>query len=236
MTKIWGCVIVYNNADYLRATLESIKILCDGIIIIDGKYEAYPGKYHYSTDGSYDIILDFIETWKNDVDITFIPAKLWKTQVEKRNAYLEHDEIDVGDWLFVIDGDEALICRNAEDTRKELAELYHQGRALVRISNYSDRFRFFVKTEGMRYEGYHWNVIDPATGENVNDLVDAAQHIYGKPIKTAEIAHFKHQRHPQVKRDKEAFYIHRKPIEDPHIQIDMYNKALKLQAEGKLDE
>ena len=236
--KIWACISVYNNEYYLRSTLVSIKYLCDGVIIVDGKYTTYPGTSHNSTDGTLEIIRSFRYHWNDffDEGIHFIPTPGlgWKTQVEKRNAYLE--KVPVGDWVFVIDADEILLNRNWKDTVQELEPLYDQGRALIKITNYSDRFRLFVKKEGMKYEGYHWNILDPKTGKNVNDLVDASMHLYGKPMKSLELIHMKWQRSNRVFADKELFYEARRPIEEPHVLKDMHDKALQMKEDGTLEE
>lgn len=231
--KIWACYVVYNNADYLGASFESLIRFVDYIIVIDGRYQTYPAYNNtdWSTDGTNEIIHDYLLKYDNIICVP-CPVGGWETQVQKRNAYLSR--VPVGDWILVNDGDEILSCRDWPAARKEIDECYEDGRALVSVRYYSDRFRLFVKTEGMAYKDYHWNV-DDGNGRNIVNLVEAATYAK-KPIKNMTTIHMKHQREERVIKDKEIFYKNRKPIEDPHIMRDMVKQAKQMKEDGVFDE
>lgn len=101
--KVAAILNVYNDADFLERTLESLKEKVDPelIIIADGAYEKFPHTWAQSTDGTYNIA-------KKEADI-FMKCGMdspWKGEANKRNALLS--AVPQGWWALRIDGDEEI--------------------------------------------------------------------------------------------------------------------------------
>lgn len=105
MNEIYACYIVYNEADKIAMSLISIVPHVDKVVIIDGAFAHVNFVHPESTDGTKEIAeklcgkkLIWVDCPK-DGD-KYIP---WKTQVEKRNAYLRR--VPLNSWFIIVDAD-----------------------------------------------------------------------------------------------------------------------------------
>ncbi|OLS20368.1 MAG: hypothetical protein HeimC3_41070 [Candidatus Heimdallarchaeota archaeon LC_3] len=94
---IKACIITLNDDPTLEWTISSLIGYVDEIIAIDGPWA------NYSNDlGSTDGTLPILEKY----GVNIIEGR-WKTEVDKRNAYV--NACNTNDWILVIDADEILI-------------------------------------------------------------------------------------------------------------------------------
>jgi hypothetical protein len=88
---------VYNEEELIGDAIRSLIKVCDQIIVVDGAYEGFPliNGSHRSTDYTLKIA--------GNLGCKIIRAgeKLWKSQVQKRNAYMIFDG-----WGIMLDADE----------------------------------------------------------------------------------------------------------------------------------
>lgn len=218
-SKIWACYIVYNNVDYLRASLETVLPYVDRAIVVDGRYRTYPGDEWHSTDGTLDIIKDMGDK------VTLVPAQEWESQVEKRNVYM--DMVPNGDWIFVIDGDE-LMFGNNKQLKNEIAQLdskiirFRQENVdgSVRI-----RAKLFKKEEGLRYRGYHFNINTPTDHRSWKSIL-----AYEAPIvNCTKFIHLSTDiREETVKENKQTFYDMRRASETPEWMFDQQIEYFRM--------
>ena len=94
--KLIACFNIYNEAAVLEEALQAVKGKVDKIIVVDGAYEKFPHQIPYSTDGSIEIAVRY-------ADELISPRKAWKSEIEKRNAYLIGKP---GDVYLTLDGHE----------------------------------------------------------------------------------------------------------------------------------
>lgn len=162
----------YNEAQFIAATLTSLRGAVDDIVLVDGAYELYYRHYRqfeprakpYSTDGS----LEIIQTIKDlpPTRILHCPGeKPWLNQIVKLNAMI--DAVPEGEWFLIIDGDEMILG----DFPAALKEIQDSGCIvgrvpLVNLGADVDRLfyfwhpRIFLKYRGMHYSGTHWQLRD----------------------------------------------------------------------------
>ena len=121
MNKIYACYIVYNEADKIALSLNSIISYVDKVVMVDGAFKHFKHTYPESTDDTKEIAekicgdkLIWIDCPKNNDK--YIP---WENQVDKRNAYLEN--IPLNAWFYVMDSD-VIVTGNIEKLFNELRE------------------------------------------------------------------------------------------------------------------
>lgn len=164
--------MLYNDRTFLAATLESVMPHVDGIIICDGAYKLYyetmlkhnSKAKSWSTDGSLKII-KLIRGKPKTLVIPPPDGKAWLNQLVKREAMLA--AVPVDDWFLGIDADEVLMGKPDEAIKAFMQSgcvvgqtpLYHAGLDIDRLHPYWHP-RFFMKMEGMHYEGTHWQLRD----------------------------------------------------------------------------
>jgi hypothetical protein len=105
MNEIYACYIVYNEADKIAISLNSILPYVDKVIIIDGAFEDFKHDNPQSTDGTKEIAEKICGNKLIWVDCPkkkdkYIP---WILESEKREAYLKY--IPVGAWFYILDAD-----------------------------------------------------------------------------------------------------------------------------------
>lgn len=94
-------ICAYQEQSLLPGCLASLEGKVDRIVLVDGRYENFPGKGATSTDKTVEIARAF------GAEIILPPNnQLWPDQPTKRSAYLVGKE---GDWYLRIDADERLI-------------------------------------------------------------------------------------------------------------------------------
>ena len=147
---IIGCLIFYNEEQFLSDWYKNLSPHVDRIVAIDGRFEDYPGVAVYSTDGSYAILGD-----KPDVT-SICPAMAWPSQQLKRTAYLVGAP---GDWYVVVDADEML--ENGSSLRDEIDSLEgtpHEFAQIKVVGHGADRLagRVFRHQDGLQYLHRHF--------------------------------------------------------------------------------
>jgi len=98
---VYACYAVLDNALTLHDSLNSILPHVEKIIAVDGAWKGFPHACVSSTDFTKEI---FHELCGDKLIWVDAKKKAWTSQIEKRNEYLKY--IPVGEWFFIIDGDE----------------------------------------------------------------------------------------------------------------------------------
>jgi glycosyltransferase involved in cell wall biosynthesis len=111
MTLLSGVIITYNEADRLEATLESIKEICDEIVVIDS--------------GSTDETISIAERFNCKI----FTKKFEGYGVQKQFAI----EKASNDWVLVIDADEVVSIPLANEIKSVLTNPTFEGYYLPRI-------------------------------------------------------------------------------------------------------
>ncbi|MHA2312696.1 MAG: hypothetical protein ACXADF_14490 [Candidatus Thorarchaeota archaeon] len=102
--RVIGHVSFFNEADNILRCLESIIDFCDVIVCIDGAYKRFPHEEPYSTDGSIELIQEFMKTIPASKQFVLREVEEpWDTEVAKRNIFLEYGV--PGDWYLIADAD-----------------------------------------------------------------------------------------------------------------------------------
>jgi glycosyltransferase involved in cell wall biosynthesis len=171
--KIHCLVCTYNDHVALPLTLDSVKDVCDSIIIADGAYKTYYDVYKafdssvrpWSTDGTLEII-KALEPHLPPVKLIGAPnGKPWPNQVVKRNALV--DAVPTQDWFLVLDSDELFYG----DIEAGVNEIMASGCVCGRVPLYNVGLeiegwlpfwhpRIFMKLPGMHYWRKHWLLSD----------------------------------------------------------------------------
>lgn len=101
--KIVACMIAFNGMPFFPAAVDAIAPYVDCMLICYGPQQEF---MHISPDDTAHIIWNIDHKYKNTQFYT--TERMWKSETEQRNAYLQliRDEIPDCDWLWVIDSDE----------------------------------------------------------------------------------------------------------------------------------
>ena len=102
MTQIVACYVACNEEAQIAESLRSVKAYVDRYVIVDSVFAASPVAGTHSTDRTREIC----ERVCAPVPLTYIESGERLHQDVARNLYLE--QLDDGDWVFVIDGDEVM--------------------------------------------------------------------------------------------------------------------------------
>ncbi len=216
--KIHALICVYNDHVALPFALDSVKDVCDSIIVADGAYDLYYKHYRkydknakpWSTDGT----LEILKSIPNLPPITLIECpngKPWKNQVVKRNALL--NAVPIKDWFLILDSDEMFYG----SVKKGVWEIMTSGCIAGRVALYNVGLdisglipfwhpRIFLKLPGMHYQRKHWLLCDWA--ERVIE-VDYPVHATDSFV----LAHFK------------VFKDHRRLAPHMSYMVDMSSKG-----------
>jgi len=205
-----ACIITYEDAQFIAATLFSIAPHVDRIIVIDGAYRNFPHDVHLSVDGSMEIADTVLKRCFPHVEAVFIStSEPWTSEAEKRNAYL--NRLRDGEWFIVLDGDEMLVG----DVKAGLKEIQASGKDAGRIPVYELREsmsiikhvnnipRVIRFNPTMRYVKHHSNLIDERGP--VNFMAGRAHY-----TEKFGILHFSHLRLPERKRRKEIYGVYQR--------------------------
>ena len=192
--SIVACIITYDDFPLIADCIESIISKVDKIVVIDGKYRDFPGKYKCSSDGTIEylarvqkdnkIVLRFV----SDVD-----------EVTKRNIYFQY--LKDGDVCLNIDADEVLIG-SLPDLKADIG--------LVRIGEDGDRRRhrrtnrLFRYKPGLHYWGKHTMLLDK--DDRVFAHLDKVGKGYTVQDNRVEFLHNNHKRPDSRVKDKKEYY------------------------------
>lgn len=103
--------------DLLRQCVRGASVICDRIVAADGAYELIHDRKPISPKAQKRAIAD--EAKKCGLKVSFVPPRLWKGQVEKRNAVLR-EACKGSDWVMILDADWK-ITGDREAIREEIA-------------------------------------------------------------------------------------------------------------------
>jgi len=166
MAKLHAIINVYNGAETILTTLESLLGKVDNVFVLDGRWigvEGVYGNHLHSTDGTVRCVGKFAKKHMNEISIMIILADKSMHQVESRQFLL--DIIPEGDWILVIDSDELMIWtddfKKILETTKEKAFAIYGKNPRIKLGS----LRFVKKTKNMRYGKNHRIIINDDDGE-----------------------------------------------------------------------
>lgn len=140
--------MVFNCDEVILDALKDLDGKVDEIHCYDGRwaYMHYTNEPH-STDKTKTIIEEFAKTSKSKIKYEKLPSSMWES--DARTMSLK--DVEIGDWVMVLDSDERLIEWN-ENIRIELEK---SNKPCYTVNwEYKTSFkvcRFFKKVEGMKY-------------------------------------------------------------------------------------
>jgi glycosyltransferase involved in cell wall biosynthesis len=154
--KIICIMPVYNCADVILASLQSIDGKVDEIRCFDGRWVGHEGS-DYSTDLTERIIKIFGEHSRSKVFYNkVLPMREW----ESKNKMIEN--IEDGDWIYFHDSDEVILeWENVRETLNYSIEgayrvCCHMFKSYAAVPN----AKFFKKTEGVHFDRNHREIFD----------------------------------------------------------------------------
>jgi len=173
--KIHCLISTYNDHVTLPMALDSVRDVCDSIIIADGAYQRYYKNFvkydksakPWSTDGTLEL-LKILQPNLPPIKLIQCPdGKPWMNQTVKRTALL--DAVPDKDWFIILDCDEMMFG----DAKGAVEEVLSSGciagfMPLFNVGLDVSGFymfwhpRIFLKLPGMHYERKHWNLCDYA--------------------------------------------------------------------------
>ncbi len=141
--KIAAAICWYDESlEFLTRCVSSLDGLVDEVVAVDGAWSLFEGATASDEAQGW-----AIKAAAERIGIgcrIVVPARLWRSQVEKRAAVMAHAGRDA-DWVFVIDADEYVARADAASSR-ELLEATDAVTATVTIENLH---------RGEQMPGYH---------------------------------------------------------------------------------
>ena len=102
--------IFFNEKDFIIPSIKSVYDFADKIILVEGKDKVFESSHinGLSSDGSTELVKEFIEKEDKDHKIVYIPLGLVNSKKELRQAYLDYAQknYDENAWILVLDADE----------------------------------------------------------------------------------------------------------------------------------
>jgi glycosyltransferase involved in cell wall biosynthesis len=143
-----GCIIFYDEKDFIEACIEHLIDKVDRIVAVDGAYKKFPHDQPFSTDGTLEIINELQAKYPGRIEV-IENDKAWDNEVDKRNAYLVGQD---GDYYIAIDCDEM-----AEGTFEGIESKDDWQLELFRMDGVHPYlvYRIFKHRPGIRYFGCH---------------------------------------------------------------------------------
>lgn len=139
--------MVFNCGEVILDALKSIDGRVDEIHCFDSRWNSlYDINFPHSTDDTKSIIENFALTSKSKVKYKELPSPLWESHART----LSIEDIEEGDWVFVLDSDERIIewdtnIRSILEQSNELAYYIFMDKSFFSVC------RFFKKTKEMKY-------------------------------------------------------------------------------------
>jgi len=188
------CYIVYNEADFIRKSLDSVLPFADRIVVVEGRIKGYPFESEYSTDGT----LDILDEYSDKCNLVRIHAKDL-TQQEMRDLYLCGKE---GDTYFILDGDEVLETEQNIKEQIKKGIVYWLWSVDAITQKRQTAIRVFPHIPGIRHH--------PSIG-GAGYLVDAMcrplhYSLTTQELEGARIIHYTNMRSDERKRAKEKYW------------------------------
>jgi len=142
---VQACYCIYNEAEHIEKSLNSIVDFVDKVVVVDGPFLGYPSVSLQSDDGTLDILKQY-----KKVQVIHVPRRM--RQPEKRSLYFTEDV----DWYFIIDGDEIAVGDVAAGF-EYVKSLEDKGALVeVKLRTVPTLYMRFVKYQpGLHYHGVH---------------------------------------------------------------------------------
>ena len=161
---VTACYVVWNEASHIAESIRSVKAYVDRFVVVDGAFSTNPIGRGPSTDGTR----AEVERACGTTSLKYIIPSISLLEHEARNWALS--EVDAGDWVLVLDGDEifygdfAKVRDSAVDVALSIytTAVLFEGNADMMdeeayqtnpvISTAGQQPRFFRKTSGTLYQ------------------------------------------------------------------------------------
>lgn len=185
-------MITYNDYPLVKRAVESVIDYVDRAIIIDGRFNDFPGESDVSTDGT-------IEYLRSLDKVTTVIAT-GHDEIEKRNLYLVGDR---NDWYLHLDADEEWTGDppHPPDGADACIVPLERGRP----THHMERVRLFRHVPGCHYHKKHYWLKD-GQGRTFA-LLDKVGNAYrGAQLKGSVIKHHDHERDPVRQSQKKTYY------------------------------
>ncbi len=120
---IYGFMSIYDEKEHVASAIESLKLICDKILILDGTPKDFPAKPDrrsyadspQSTDETIEIIKD-LQARGYPIEL-FKSKEVWQNEAEKKNYLL--NKIPSNSKVIQLDGDEELrLLATPQDVKK----------------------------------------------------------------------------------------------------------------------
>lgn len=204
---VQGCVICFNDTPALiERCLKSIRDKVDTVLVVDGAFATYPHESPKSTDGT-------LEKAKEYADEVIERDDAWRSQMDKRNAYLTLKSVK--DYYLWLDTDEYF-----EGDLPPLKEDFYAIPVITDgITEY--QVRCFRQQKGLRYKKKHsWLWLD---GNIVSQ--DACNDNIVK-LDTCRIIHTPNARTEEKIADDTAYIKER---DDNNTEGDVISQIVKIE-------
>jgi len=179
MTEIVGCICTYNSAETIEKTYNSIRLLVDRVVFIDGLMpevwskrnpgETLPGPPYNSQDRTLEIC--------SKLGKCIVASQSpWKDETEARNKFWS--EVGDGNWAFIIDSDEILSINDDNGIKGWRASILKEEAPAIQVTMKQTgskitrpMVRLYKVQNGIHYyEGNHAHVTD----QNNRDITSMA--------------------------------------------------------------
>ena len=140
---LYACIITYNDYPLIKKTVESVENQVEKIIAVDGKYNEFPGRFRFSTDGTREYLLAHQKvTLFECADVS---------QIEKRNKALHACES--AKYVLFLDADEELIGE-IQQPKADVVQVPHC--AAHRVHSVIHRNRIIRNIPGLHFKDKHY--------------------------------------------------------------------------------
>jgi hypothetical protein len=202
------------DPDWLERCILSLELLqCDRLIALHGAYSLYPGASPKCSPDE----LRAVAVAANVAGVkctSILPAKVWDSEIEKRNFLFElaEQEARPQDWYFVVDADE-FVTHAPRDLRERLnatpfdvaaVELKEPGHPLGTMV-YPTHPKFFRAIPGLRAVKDHFTYTTPDGRKLWGNA--KTQHLEPRAdLSTVKVEHHNQLRHPDRRRAAMQYY------------------------------
>jgi len=150
--RINAIVMTYNSMSTLDRCIMSLNGRADRILVVDGRYQGFPGKYNSSKDGTVEWILDYQSKADSEVLLYVYPDDIEPVyEYEKRS--LSMALVPIGEWILFVDSDEE-VTQWPGDPDFELHGICYK------IWGISGKYGMYRRLPGLRFtENPHCRVV-----------------------------------------------------------------------------
>lgn len=205
--KLIACYSVFNEEQFLRASLSLIEPFVDKIWLVDGPYANFAHDEDHSTDLTLEIISNFKKRFPDKVEL--LASCVFANQIVKRNRYLKRAK--QGDWLFIIDGDELPWGNLHQLKALLLQEKYLVVNVFLQQSPLLAPVplpRLIHKVDGMEYKEHHAQI--DFRGENILESTK----VNIKQLYPVYLIHLNNYQSEKRQQQKDYYFMYEKFVKD----------------------